>query len=86
MHLEGYKLQQLQYLKPATHKRNSIDPFTKLKSNLWMYFPQDLVTSNVINLYLTMVYQYLESPLHTLVVAMSDKPQTSFQVVRNNLC
>ena len=33
-----------------------------------------------------MIFQYLESTLHTLVVAMSDKPRTSFQVVRNNLC
>ena len=32
-----------------------------------------------------MVFQYLESTLHTVVVAMLDKPQTSFQVVRNNL-
>ena len=27
-----------------------------------------------------MVFQYLESTLHTLVVATSDKPQTIFQV------
>ena len=33
-----------------------------------------------------MVFQYLESTLHILVVAMSDKPWTSIQVVRNNLC
>ena len=33
-----------------------------------------------------MTFQYLESTLHTLVVAMSDKPRTSFQFVRNNLC
>ena len=33
-----------------------------------------------------MVFQYLESTLHTLVVAISDKPQTSLQVVRNSLC
>ena len=33
-----------------------------------------------------MVFQYLESTLHTSVVATSDKPRTSFQVVRNNLC
>ena len=52
------------------------------------FFEQDLVMSHFISLYLTMVFQYLESTLHndTLVVDMSDKPQTSFQVVRNNLC
>ena len=33
-----------------------------------------------------MVFQYLESTLHTLVVATSDKPWARFQVVRNNLC
>ena len=33
-----------------------------------------------------MVFQYLESTLHTLVVATSDKPRTSLQAVRNNLC
>ena len=33
-----------------------------------------------------MVFQYRESMLHTLAVATSDKPRTSFQVVRNNLC
>ena len=33
-----------------------------------------------------MVFQYLESTLHTLVVAKSDKHRTSFQFVRNNLC
>ena len=33
-----------------------------------------------------MCIQYLESTLHKLVVATSNKPRTSFQVVRNNLC
>ena len=32
-----------------------------------------------------MVFQYLESALHTLVVAASDKSRTRFQVVRSNL-
>ena len=41
------------------------------------FFSRDLVTSHFINLYLTMVFQYLESTLHTLVVAMSDKPWAS---------
>ena len=50
------------------------------------FFPWDLVTSHFIYLYLAMVLQYLESTLHTLVAATSDKPRTSFQVVRNNLC
>ena len=31
-------------------------------------------------------FQYWESTVHTLVVATSDKPRTSFQVVRNYLC
>ena len=44
-----------------------------------------MVMSHFINLYLTMVFQYLESMLHTLIVSMLDKPQTSFQIVSNNL-
>ena len=32
------------------------------------------------------IFQYLESTLHTLVFATLDKPQTSFQVVGNNIC
>ena len=50
------------------------------------FFSWDRVTSHFINLYLTMVFQYLESTLHTLIVATWDKPQTIFQVVRNKLC
>ena len=46
------------------------------------FFPRDLVTSHFINLYLTMVFQYLESTLLTLVVATSDKPRSSFQDVK----
>ena len=45
----------------------------------------DLVTSHFINLYRTIVFQYLESTLHTLIVATSDRPRTSLHVVRNNL-
>ena len=52
----------------------------------FIVFPRDLVTRHFINLYLTIVFQYWESTLHTCIVAMSDKPWTSFQVVRNNLC
>ena len=64
-----------------------LDPFTNYVSQVYgCFFPGELVTSHFINLYLTMVFQYLESTLHTLVVATSDKPQTSFQVIRNNLC
>ena len=44
------------------------------------FFPRGLVTSHFINLHVhvgtyivTMVFQYLESTLHTLVVATSDK-------------
>ena len=63
-----------------------IDLFTNVSQIYRCFFPQDLVTSHFINLYLTMVFQYLESTLHTLVIATSDKPLTSFQVFRNNLC
>ena len=63
-----------------------IDLFTNVSQIYGCFFPQDLVTSHFINLYLAMVFQYLESTLRTLVVATSDKPWTSFQVVRNNLC
>ena len=64
----------------------SIDLFTNVSHIYGCFFPRDLVTSHFINLYLTMVFQYLEPTWHTLVVAMSDKPQTSFAVARNNLC
>ena len=63
-----------------------IDLFTNVSQIYGCFFPRDLVMSHFINLYLTMVFQYLESFLYTLVVATLDKPQTSFQVVRNNLC
>ena len=38
--------------------------------------------NHFINLYLTIVFQYLESTLHTLVVAKSDIPQTFGQAFR----
>ena len=63
-----------------------IDLFTNVSQIYGCFFPRGLVTSHFINLYLTMVFQYLESTLHTLVVATWDKPLTSFHVVRNNLC
>ena len=59
-----------------------IDLFSSMTNVSQIYgcfFPPDLVTSHFINL-------YLESTLHTLVVATSDKHGTFFQVVRNNLC
>ena len=64
---------------------SQIDLFTNVGQIYGCFFPLDLVTNHFINLHLTMVFQYLESTLHTLVVATSDKPRTSFQVVRNNL-
>ena len=63
-----------------------IDLFTNASQIYGCFYPRDLVTSHFINLYLPMVFQYLEYTLQTLVVATLDKPQTSFQVVRNNLC
>ena len=71
---------------------SAIDLFTINVSQIYgCFFPWDLVKSHFINLYLTMVYKYLESTLYTLVVATSDKliriwARTSFQVVGNNLC
>ena len=54
--------------------RNTIDLFTINVSQIYGYFfPRDLVTSHFINLYLTIVFQYVESTLHTFIVAMSDK-------------
>ena len=41
--------------------------------------------SHFIHLLLSMWFLLLVSTLHTLVVATSDKPQTSFAVVKNNL-
>ena len=64
---------------------NSIDLFTNVSQIYGCFFPRDLVTSHFINLYL-MIFQSLQSTLLILDVAMSDKPWTSFQVVRNNLC
>ena len=49
-----------------------IDLFTNVSQIYGCFFPRDLVTSHFINLYLTMVFQYLESTLHTLVVATLD--------------
>ena len=63
-----------------------IELFTNVSQIYGCFFHPDLVMRHFINLYLTMVFQYLESILHALVVATLDKPQTSFQVVRNNLC
>ena len=60
----------------------SIDLFTSVSQIYGCFFPRDLVTSHFINLYLTMAFQYLESTLHTFVASTSDKPRTSFQVVR----
>ena len=44
------------------------------------------MTSYSINLLFINEPQCLESSLHTLLVAMSNKPPASFQVVKNNLC
>ena len=67
-------------------QQGGIDRFTSDSHMYGCFFPRELVTSYFINLYLAMVFQYLESFLHTLVVATSDKPWTSFQVVRNFRC
>ena len=52
-----------------------IDLFTNVSQIYGCFFPQDLITIHFINMYLhvPMVFQYLESTLHTLVVATSDK-------------
>ena len=74
---------------PLFKKPKQIDLFTNVNQIYGFPPPPPLgpiVTSHFINLYLKMVFQYLESTLHTLVVATSDKPRTSFQVVRNNIC
>ena len=54
-----------------------------IQYNRNMSFPPDQVTRHFIKLYITMVFQYLESTLHTFVVHCG-QPRTSFQVVRNN--
>ena len=43
------------------------------------------VISHFIHLLLSMWFLLLVSTLHTLLVATSDKPRTSFAVVKNNL-
>ena len=43
-----------------------IDLFTNVSQIYGCFFPRDLVTSHFINLYLTMVFQYLESTLHDI--------------------
>ena len=50
-----------------------------------MFLPWDLVTSPFINLYIPNNGISIHGIHIALVVTMSDKPQTSFQVVRNNL-
>ena len=74
------------YVCDQSSHRQPIELFTTVSLIYGCSFPRDLVTSHFINLHLTMVFQYLKSTLHALVIAMSDKPRTSFQVVRNNLC
>ena len=44
------------------------------------FFPRDLVTSHFINLYLTMVVQYLESTLHTLDFATWTNLRQAFRL------
>ena len=46
-----------------------LDLFTNVSQIYGCFFPWDLVMSHFINLYLTMVFQYLESTLHKLIVA-----------------
>ena len=77
---EGFVISDLLYNEIPLYFE--IDLFTNVHQIYGCFFPRDLVTSHFINLYLTMVLQYLESTLHTLIVAMSDKPWTRFQVVR----
>ena len=54
------------------------------------FFHRDLVTSDCIkrfNLYLTMVFQYLESTLHTLIVAYLptlENQKTEYKVLRGS--
>ena len=49
-------------------------PVQRIVTNIYgCFFHGDLVTSHVINLYLTIVLKYLESTLHTVLFAMSDK-------------
>ena len=53
---------------------SATDPFTNVSQICGCFFPRDLVTFHFINLYLTVVFQYLECTLHdTLVVATSHK-------------
>ena len=64
---------------------NVIDLFTNVSPIYGCFFLLDLVAIHFTNLYLIMEFQYLESTLHSLVIATSDIPRTSCQVVRNNL-
>ena len=54
-------------------------------SNNGYFFCLSPVISHFIHLLLSMWFLLLVSTLHTLVVATSDKPRTSFAVVKNNL-
>ena len=66
------------YVCDQSSHRQPIELFTTVSLIYGCFFPRDLVTSHFINLHLTMVFQYLKSTLHALVIAMSDKPRTSY--------
>ena len=51
----------------------------------FFFLPPDLVTSYAVNLFLTMVIQYLESTFDTVVGVMLYKRRASFTVVRIKL-
>ena len=50
------------------------------------FFCLSPVISHFIHLLLSMSFLLLVSTLHTLVVATSDKPRTSFAVVKTTFC
>ena len=63
-----------------------INQFTNHIQIYGFFFLGGLVTSYSISLFIMNTFQYLESNLHTLVVAILGKPRESSQVVNNKNC
>ena len=70
---EGFQTTKDLICKSVCQMCLAIDLFTNVSQIYGFLPPREPLTSHFINLYLTMVFQYLESTLHILVVAMSDK-------------
>ena len=62
------------------------DEFANVFKLIVVSFQAGLVSSYFISIFIMNTFQYLESNLHTLVVAILGKPRESSQVVNNKNC